>query len=324
MNCYDIRSASLDITYRCNLKCRHCFNRSGEIVSEDELSDFELANIASQLGNLALDSVCLCGGEPLLRFAILPDLIKLLKRKNRNTVVSMVTNGTLLTQNKIDALKNAGLDRIQFSIDGISDESYDYVRKTNGLLDRAISMLEACVASGLEVMVASLPHQANYSEFNQIIDFCVSRRVSELRVQPLMPIGRAGENYSDLSLSQEEYATIRSMLQSANQKYPQMKFEWGDPVDHFFMLQEASYLPMITISAFGECLVSPYLPYAIWDLRRNSLSDYLDMHIPEKALLDKKIQTEIRNIYSVADLAGGELGIDCSTGDRRIRIVGEM
>lgn len=54
---------AFDITNKCNLKCVHCFNHSGENIFDDELSNEEKLDVVSQILELNPYIVCLCGGE---------------------------------------------------------------------------------------------------------------------------------------------------------------------------------------------------------------------------------------------------------------------
>ena len=89
---------SIDVTYRCNFRCKHCFNGSGAPLLGDELSDAELLTIAKSVGVLQPNVVCFCGGEPLLRWEILCDACETIKSKSPYTQVNLVTNGSLVTE----------------------------------------------------------------------------------------------------------------------------------------------------------------------------------------------------------------------------------
>ena len=53
---YNIKTASIDVTYRCNLRCKHCFNFSG-VPRRKEMTDKELRNLAEEISKLSIDSV---------------------------------------------------------------------------------------------------------------------------------------------------------------------------------------------------------------------------------------------------------------------------
>ncbi|MCE5192383.1 radical SAM protein, partial [bacterium] len=70
---------SLDITNRCNFRCLHRYDRSGENpIVTDELSDEELINLARDVATFHLYNFCFCGGEPLLRKDLMCTMAKIL------------------------------------------------------------------------------------------------------------------------------------------------------------------------------------------------------------------------------------------------------
>jgi len=70
---------AIDITNKCNLRCLHCYNSSGENdVIKTELSDHEVLEFMKSLSTINLYSLCLCGGEPLLRKELIFDSLKIL------------------------------------------------------------------------------------------------------------------------------------------------------------------------------------------------------------------------------------------------------
>ena len=75
----EIKSASIDLTYKCNFRCKHCYNTSGEHETNlCELTDREVIRVAKDLLLLEPESVCLCGGEALLRKDLLLETCKIL------------------------------------------------------------------------------------------------------------------------------------------------------------------------------------------------------------------------------------------------------
>lgn len=76
-----LRNASLDITYDCNFRCLHCYNSSGEHYNKRvELSDEELLRVGKEIAALEPDTLCLCGGETLLRKEMIYEICKSVKK----------------------------------------------------------------------------------------------------------------------------------------------------------------------------------------------------------------------------------------------------
>ena len=137
---YGPHQVSFDITNKCNLRCLHCFNNSGENdLINDELSDDEVRDFIKSLVSLKLYSFCFCGGETLLRKDLLLECTKMLK-SNGTTRCSMVTNGILATPSVLDEVSQVGMDAVQFSLDGLKC-SHDRLRNSEGVFDSVIAAI---------------------------------------------------------------------------------------------------------------------------------------------------------------------------------------
>ena len=120
---------------RCNLACTYCneFDAASGPVPLDEM----LRRI-DRLGELRTSIIMLTGGEPLLH----PDVEAILARIRRvGAMAALITNGYLLTPERIDALGRAGLDYLQISIDNVVPDAVS--RKSLSLLDRRLEWLAA-------------------------------------------------------------------------------------------------------------------------------------------------------------------------------------
>lgn len=302
-----INSASLDITYRCNLHCRHCYNFSG-VCPFPEMDDSQLHHVALELGSHDFSSICLCGGEPLCRKDALLMVARTIKERNPSTALSMVSNGLLWNEDIAREIYDSGVRTVQFSLDGFTEESYDFVRQSGGQLKKVFRTIEISLQQGFDVMVSTLPHRKSLREFPAIIQYCEKVGVSEIRVQPLMPLGRGEENYKDLCLTEEEYEELSEML-DMYKNTSKIRVTWGDPIDHFFMYQEEGRIPQVAVNAYGEILVSPYLPISIWDLKSRALNEYLDLRIDECALRHPIVRKCLEDIMEVKDLTSRRSGL---------------
>ena len=133
-------SVALDITNKCNLRCLHCFNNSGENdVVANELSDNEVLELVDSICQMHPFSFCFCGGETLLRKDL---VIESLRRLSASGVkCNLVSNGLLANSNTLHELERAGLNGIQFSLDGLRD-SHEHMRGLSGLYDRVLDAID--------------------------------------------------------------------------------------------------------------------------------------------------------------------------------------
>lgn len=103
-----------DITYKCNLRCKHCFTSSG-IKKENELTLDEKIELVKQLSRLGVERVSIAGGEPFAS----SDLYEFIRKCNEENIdVSISTNATLFTNKVIDKINKLKIKNITVSFDG--------------------------------------------------------------------------------------------------------------------------------------------------------------------------------------------------------------
>lgn len=118
---------------RCNLSCTYC----------NEFDDFSkpvpletMLERVDQLGRLGTTVITISGGEPLMH----PDLDLIIRRMRRNGIIAgLITNGYLLTKERIERLNEAGLDHLQISIDNVNPD--DVSKKSLKVLDKKLQLL---------------------------------------------------------------------------------------------------------------------------------------------------------------------------------------
>lgn len=294
---------SIDITNKCNLRCLHCYNFSGEnCIIDNELTDDEFINFIESVSDFNLRNICFCGGEPLLRKKLLLKSANILKNKNCYNI-SIVTNGFLLDKETLDELINAGVNRIQVSLDGANSLSHDRMRNYEGAFEKAKRALELIVKEDIEFSVAFCPTSFNYKEFEEVFNYLKSfNKKCTLRVQPLMEMGRANKNLSEIIPSIEQY---RQLVKKIYQLHNDEKVEiiWGDPIDHIlrFSTMDIPY-SMVSIRANGDIVLSPYLPLVVGNIKRYSLKDYWDSGLNK--LWDYEVCKEVAKLLSSVDDMG--------------------
>lgn len=138
----------ISVTDRCNLRCTYCMPAEGinlmqhsEILSFEEI--MEVVDAAIQLG---VDKIRITGGEPLVRKGIV-DLVEMIASRPGVYDLGMTTNGQLLEQ-FVDPLKQAGLHRINISLDTLNPEKYHHLTR-GGDINKVLKGIEAAVLSGL-------------------------------------------------------------------------------------------------------------------------------------------------------------------------------
>jgi GTP 3',8-cyclase len=132
------------LTPRCNLKCIYC-HHEGEIEPKQEITANMAVNVAKAASELGVRSIKLTGGEPLLRW----DLADIIRQMPHNLNISLTTNGIFLANQARD-LANAGLDRVNVSLDSLEPATYSAITGgVNGNLERVLAGIDAARAADL-------------------------------------------------------------------------------------------------------------------------------------------------------------------------------
>jgi cyclic pyranopterin phosphate synthase len=139
----------ISVTDRCNIRCFYCMpNESIRFRPRDEILSFEeivrFVRVVSQMGVRRLR---LTGGEPLVR-SDLPQLVEQLAALPHVDDLALTTNGILLAE-QAEALRRAGLRRLNISLDTLSEEVFQKITRREGL-DRVLAGIEAAICVGFE------------------------------------------------------------------------------------------------------------------------------------------------------------------------------
>lgn len=315
-------ATSVDITNKCNAKCLHCFNRSGGVLKRDEMSDTEFLHLIEDLAEIKPHNFCFCGGEPMLRFELLVRAARLLSEAGVR-FVSMVSNGWYIDGEKAAMLVDAGVTNVQISLDGSDAATHERMRGVPGLFDRAVAALGNLNKVGMPLQIAFSPTRFNVHQFEDVIDLALSfEQMTEIRVQPLMPMGNAIENEAELFPTEEDYRRIVSLVndKKADQSI-KAAIQWGDPLDHLvrFPFIDFNNSSFLDIKSDGGIAVSAYLPIRIGNVRRHSIKEYWKAGIG-KMWRVPVVQELASQIVSIDDMKFEIEGIPTTFFDENIEI----
>jgi len=149
-----LRDLRISVTDRCNFRCTYCmpreiFGRDFEFLRRDELLSFEeIARLTQLFAQAGVEKIRLTGGEPLLR-RDLESLVEMLAHVKGIRDLTMTTNGSLLTCEKAQALKDAGLNRISISLDSLDDAVFRAMNDANFPVGKVLDAIDAADAAGL-------------------------------------------------------------------------------------------------------------------------------------------------------------------------------
>ncbi len=136
----------VSLTEKCNMRCGYCYSSAAcNSSGRGELGNDQLVTLFKAFASLGINKVRFTGGEPLLRRGLI-ELVAETKRIAGISIVAITTNGLLLKKN-LNQLIDAGLNRINISLDTLKRDKFKQITGVDGL-GRVISVIEAVVSSG--------------------------------------------------------------------------------------------------------------------------------------------------------------------------------
>lgn len=191
-----IKYLRISLTESCNLNCFYCRPDHNKTYTscQNYLNFDEILLITRAFSELGISHVRLSGGEPLLRKDIC-HLIKKISHLPGINDISLSTNGILLEQ-FAPLLKNAGLHRLNVSIDSIVPSRFKETTK-GGDLKKVLRGIDSALVSGLTPVKVNMVvmRGINDDELIPMVEFCMKKRLV-LRLIEFMPIGASASEMS--------------------------------------------------------------------------------------------------------------------------------
>ena len=164
-----IVSLRITLTNRCNVNCLYC-HHDGMVKSRDEMTADELYTICKIAKKLGVKKIRLSGGEPLLKKDIVEIVEKIASLDFKD--ISMTTNGILLEKYAQD-LKDAGLDRVNVSLDTLDRKTFEFITKKDYLEDAKRGIIKAVEVGLYPVKINMvIMKDINQNEIDNMFEFC--------------------------------------------------------------------------------------------------------------------------------------------------------
>ena len=173
-------------TKTCNLKCRHCYMSSDNKKYQNELTTQEAKSFIDDLADFRVPVLLFSGGEPLIR----PDFFELAEYAQAKGVrPTLSTNGTLITREVAQRIKDIGVGYVGISLDGLQDVN-DQFRGVEGAFQKAMAGIQNCVAVGQRVGLRFTINHHNIQELENIFDFIERENINRVCFYHLVYSGR--------------------------------------------------------------------------------------------------------------------------------------
>ena len=182
----------LSITDRCNLRCFYCMGPAGvQLLDRDQILKYEeILEVVKVGAELGIDRVRITGGEPLVRNNLVW-LIKAIRQIPTIKDLSLTTNGILLNE-QAQELREAGLDRVNISLDSLIPATYSRITR-GGVLERVLAGIDSALKVGLNPVKINvvLLKGVNDQEVPQLLQFARQNPV-EIRFIEYMALNHVG------------------------------------------------------------------------------------------------------------------------------------
>jgi len=176
-------------TKQCNLYCSHCYAGAEDATAPGELSTAEGKALLDDLADFDVPVVLFSGGEPLVRDD-LEELVAYASDRGIRPVLS--TNGTLLTEERVTALRDAGLAYAGVSVDGMPEHN-DEMRGKDGAFDAALRGIRTCLDAGLKTGLRYTITGQNADDLEDVVDLLHEEGVDRFCFYHLDYGGRGAE-----------------------------------------------------------------------------------------------------------------------------------
>lgn len=187
----------LSLTDRCDMRCRYCMAEQMEFLPRSEILTLEeIAKVAEAFVARGVSRLRLTGGEPLVRRGA-TDLAKQIGSMIGHGLdeLTITTNGARLAEHS-DALWDAGVRRINVSLDTLDDQRFQHITRL-GKLSTVMEGLEAAKERGFSIKINMVALKAiNDDEYVRMLEWCISRNF-DLSFIETMPLGHIDDDRTD-------------------------------------------------------------------------------------------------------------------------------
>jgi SynChlorMet cassette radical SAM/SPASM protein ScmE len=211
------RTVDVEITARCNLRCRYCYFFNNPAVIYDDLPAEEWLTFFDELGTLGVMDTILAGGEPFIR-EDLPTLIEGIVRNRMR--FGLLSNGGLIDDEIAAFLARTGrCNYVQISVDGSGPETHDTCRG-KGSFEGAIRGIRTLQRNGVNVAVRVTIHHHNVHDLEDTARLLLEELgLSGFGTNSAGYLGTCRQNADDVLLTTEDRQIAMEALLRLNEKY---------------------------------------------------------------------------------------------------------
>lgn len=190
-----------ELTYRCPLQCPYCSNPLDFADQEKELTTEQWIRVFQQAREMGSVQMGFSGGEPLTR-KDLPELVR--AAHDLGFYTNLITSGIGLTERKLDALSDAGLDHIQISFQASDEVLNAALAGSRKAFRQKLNMARAVKARDYPMVLNFVLHRHNIDQIDKIIDLCLELDADDVELATCQFYGWAFLNRKGLLPTREQ------------------------------------------------------------------------------------------------------------------------
>jgi radical SAM protein with 4Fe4S-binding SPASM domain len=277
--------ATLETTFRCNLRCAHCYVNQPAGAPElraRELPVERLKRLVDELAEAGILHILLTGGEPLLR----PDFEELyVHAVERGLLPTLFTNGTLVTADTVALLDRYRPRKIEITLYGMTRETYERVTGVPGSFDRCLAGIDRLLAHKLPLSLKTMALRWNQHEIPAMEAFARERGV-DFRFDPqLNPrVDCGASRVGELQIRARDVLALEARSPRLMQEFRELCSRPAPPTaradDRLFTCGAGELT--VTIDPYGRLHMCQLLRRSFYDLAQGSFEEGWQSLVPRE------------------------------------------
>jgi radical SAM protein with 4Fe4S-binding SPASM domain len=270
-------------TQKCGRSCVYCYAEKEDSRPLGEMSFEQIAAIVEQAKAMKAEIITLGGGDPFVR----PDVTEIIQSIIKSEINVQLSTKQFLSAKTIAKLKEIGVDRIQISVDCLSDDLAKRLTGVPNYASNALKTIERLQNSGITVTTNSVVTGLNVHDVPQLIDRLASMNIPIIR---LSQYHRSAYNHSDeLFVPEVEALRLKKLIDDFNTRnregqvsfstsYTDASQSWEERMDDFLQRPACSFArTSLMILSNGQVIPCEQLPcveqFILGDATKQSLTE---------------------------------------------------
>lgn len=223
----NINYLRISVTDLCNLRCKYCMPEDGidKKCHSEILREEEIIEIVREMAELGITKIRITGGEPLVKKNIV-EIIRRIKEIDGIEEIVLTTNGILL-EDMAEDLKEAGLKRVNISLDTMDEDKFKEITRKDKL-PQVLRGIKKALEVGLTPVKINTVLIGDFND-GEVSDFVELTRDNEIDVRfiELMPIGEAS------NWNKEKFLSTDSILEKESELVPVVGKDKSSPAKYY-------------------------------------------------------------------------------------------